>query len=124
MLMVHLTIFSLILLLEVDPHQLECPLPPIPPLCDHRFCASEDKLGCWTGYPQSRFPNWTRRQVVKSRIYAALTEYSKDVNCKLHRVDVDQDGFFTNPGPLVAEPGKEKEAWDKLITDKVSVIGA
>jgi hypothetical protein len=61
---------------------------------------------------------------VKSRIYTALTEYSKDVDCKLYRVDVDQDGFFTNPGPLVAEHGREKEAWYKLINDKASVIGA
>ncbi|KIM41609.1 hypothetical protein M413DRAFT_445584 [Hebeloma cylindrosporum] len=91
---------------EVDPEQLECPLPPIPELCDHKSCASEGKLGCWTGYPQSRFPNWTHRQVVKSRIYAALTEYAKD------------DGFFTNPGPLIAEPGGEREVWDQLINEE------
>ena len=116
--------YLLTLLPEVDPHQLECPLPPIPPLCDHKSCASEGKVGCWIGYPQSRFPNWTHRQVAKSRIYAALTEYPRDVPCTLHRVDIDKDGFFTNPGPLVAKPGEEKEAWDQLIGEEVSAISA
>jgi hypothetical protein len=58
--------------------------------------------------------------VVKSRIDAALSEYRKDVTCQLHRVDVDKDGFFTNPGPLVVEPGKERKAWDQLIGEEVS----
>ena len=61
---------------------------------------------------------------MKSRIYAALTEYAKDVTCILHRIDVDQDGFFTNPGPLVAKLGGEREAWDLLIGEEVSAIGA
>ena len=114
--------FSLTLFSEVDREQLECPLPPIPPLCDHKTCAPEGKAGCWTGYPQSRFPNWTHRQVVKSRIYGALTEYTKDVPCTLHRVDIDKDGFFTNPGPHVIEHGKEKEAWNQLINEEVSYL--
>ena len=58
--------------------------------------------------------------MLKSRIDAALTEYPKDVNCTLHRVDVDKDGFFTNPGPLVVEPGKERKAWGQLIGEEVS----
>ena len=62
--------------------------------------------------------------MVKSRIYAALTEYAKDVTCTLHRVDVDKDGFFTNPGPLVAKPGREREAWDQLIGEEVSMTRA
>ena len=90
---------SLILVAEIDPLlQLECPLPPIPPLCVPKFCASEGKAGCWTGYPQSRFPNWTRRQGVKGKIYAALKEYAR--TCTLYRIDVDKDGFFTDPGPF------------------------
>ena len=122
--MVNSTIFSLILLPEVDPQQLECALPPIPDLCDHKSCTSEGKEGCWTGYPQSRFPNWTLRQVQKSRIYAAIKEYPKDITCTLYRVDVDKDGFFTNPGPLIAEPGKDRETWEQLIGGKVSVVSA
>ena len=62
--------------------------------------------------------------MVKSKIYAALTEYPKDVTCILHRIDVDKDGFFTNPGPLVAKPGEEREAWDQLIGEEVSMISA
>jgi len=116
--------FSPILFSEVDHDQLECPLPPIPPLCDHKFCMFEGNAGCWPGYPCSRFPNWTYRQMVKSKIYAALTEYPKDVTCILHRIDVDKDGFFTNPGPLVAKPGEEREAWDQLIGEEVSMISA
>ena len=124
--MVVLTIFFLIILLsEVEPEQLECPFPAISAPCDHKPCASEGNAGCWTGYPQSRFPNWTHHQVVKSRIYAALTEYTKDVHCTLHRLDVDGDsGLFTDPGPLVAEAGNERETWDQLINEKVSMIEA
>ena len=59
---------------------------------------------------------------MKSRIYAAIKEYPKDVTCKLYRVDVDKDGFFTNPGPLIAEPGKDRETWDQLIGEEVTVI--
>jgi hypothetical protein len=121
---VNSTIFSLILLPEVDPQQLECGLPPIPELCDHKSCASDGKEGCWKGYPQSRFPNWTKRQVLKSKIYGGIKEYPKDRACTLYRVDVDKDGFFTNPGPLVAEPRKDREAWDQLICEEVSVINA
>jgi len=62
--------------------------------------------------------------VVKSRIFAAINEYPKDVTCILHRVDVNKDGFFTNPGPLVARPGEEREAWDQLISEEVSIISA
>ena len=61
---------------------------------------------------------------MKSGIYAALTEYMKDVTCTLHRVDVDKDGFFTNPGPLVAKPGREREAWNQLIGEEVSMTSA
>jgi hypothetical protein len=57
---------------------------------------------------------------VKSKIYAAITEYPRDIACTLYRVDVDKDGFFTNPGPLVVEPGKERKAWGQLIGEEVS----
>ncbi|PPQ75034.1 hypothetical protein CVT26_011932 [Gymnopilus dilepis] len=95
---------------EVDREQLECPLPPIPPLCDHKDCG-----GCWKGYPQSRFPNWTKRQVIKSKIYSAIRDYPKDRVCVCHRVDVDSNGFFTNPGPIIARPGEDDKVWDQLI---------
>ncbi|KAF8955067.1 hypothetical protein BDZ97DRAFT_1765535 [Flammula alnicola] len=98
---------------EVDHDQLECPLPPIPPLCDHKDCG-----GCWTGYPQSRFPNWTHRQVLKSRIYGAIHDYNKESPCILHRVDVDSNGFFTNAGHIEAKHGEEGTIWDMLIHEE------
>ncbi|PPQ92528.1 LOW QUALITY PROTEIN: hypothetical protein CVT25_010361 [Psilocybe cyanescens] len=97
---------------EVDPEQLECPLPPIPELCNHINCG-----GCWRGYPQSRFPNWTARQVIKSKIMGAIKDYSKDSPCVCHQVDVDADGFFTNPGQIVAKHGEEDAIWNRLINE-------
>lgn len=101
---------------EVDKKQLESPLPPIPELCDHTSCG-----GCYVGYPQSRFPNWTERQVKKSRIFDAIHEYDRDKTCILHRVDVDRNGFFTNPGEIAAHPGHDAEIWEELIHEKVRV---
>jgi len=99
----------------VDTEQLECDLPPVPPLCDHMTCD-----GCWKGYPQSRFPNWTHRQVVKSKIHKAITEYSHEQPCVHHRVDVDMNGFFTNAGPIEAHHGNERVTWERLISETVS----
>ncbi|KAF9460636.1 hypothetical protein BDZ94DRAFT_1169292 [Collybia nuda] len=50
---------------DIDPNQLDYipMLPPVPPPCDHISCG-----GCWKGYPQSRFPDWTRNQVLRSNI--------------------------------------------------------
>ena len=101
---------------EVDKKQLESPLPPIPPLCDHKSCG-----GCYVGYPQSRFPNWTERQVKKSRIFDAIHEYDHEKTCILHRVDVDSNGFFTNPGQITALPRHDAEIWEELIHEQVRV---
>ncbi|KAF8902609.1 hypothetical protein CPB84DRAFT_1678779 [Gymnopilus junonius] len=98
---------------EVDKAQLECPSPPIPPPCDHKNCG-----GCWKGYPQSRFPNWTKRQVIKSKIYSAIRDYSREKDCICHRVDVDSNGFFTNPGPIIASHGEENQVWNELIHEE------
>jgi hypothetical protein len=59
---------------------------------------------------------------VKSRIYAALKEYVR--TCTLYRIDVDKDGFFTDPGPLVAKLGEEGRTWDQFIGEEVSVTSA
>ena len=61
---------------------------------------------------------------MKSKIFAALREYPKNITCILHRVDVDKHGLFTNPGPLVAKCGEEGEVWDQLIGEEVSIINA
>lgn len=100
---------------DVDREQLENPAPPIP-----AFCAHDAKCNnCWTGYPQSRFPNWTYKQVVKSKIHKAINSYNNEQPCILHRVDIDSNGFFTNVEPIVAHYGKDNEVWHRLIHEKV-----
>jgi hypothetical protein len=100
---------------EVDRDQLENPAPPIPARCLHDSSCDN----CWEGYPQSRFPNWTYRQVVKSKIQKALTEYNTDEPCILYRVDVNSKGFFSDVDAIVAEHGREEEVWQSLIRSQV-----
>lgn len=95
---------------EVDPVQLESPLPPIPPPCDHKTCG-----GCWAGYPQSLFPNWTPRQVEKSKIQSAITDYRRDIPCKIYHVDVGEDGFFKDAGVVLADESNKSEIWERII---------
>ena len=104
--------------LDVDREQLENPAPPIPAFCLHDASCNN----CWTGYPQSRFPNWTYGQVVKSKIHRAINSYDKSKPCQLHRVDVDSNGFFTNVEPVLADYGKENEVWQALINEEVNMI--
>jgi hypothetical protein len=104
---------------DVDPEQLENPAPPIPGFCSH----DESCNKCWTGYPQSRFPNWTYRQVVKSKIHKAITSYDQNQPCTLHVVDVDSKGFFTNVDPIIAASGNEGEVWRRLIDEQVKNYG-
>ena len=104
--------------LDVDREQLENPAPPIPAFCRH----DDSCNNCWTGYPQSRFPNWTYGQVLKSKIHRAITSYDKSKPCQLLRVDVDSNGFFTKVEPVVAMFGKENEVWKELINEEVNMI--
>ncbi|KAF8892904.1 hypothetical protein BD779DRAFT_1765736 [Infundibulicybe gibba] len=98
---------------EVDSEQLNTPLPPVPPLM----------LG---GYPQSRFPNWTPRQVDKSGITDAIQYYRRDTPCIVYYVDVDDRGIFTNPGaPLVVDVNSPSDsdtgvsyAWNKIVASE------
>ncbi|KAJ6612791.1 hypothetical protein B0H10DRAFT_1806903 [Mycena sp. CBHHK59/15] len=105
---------------EVDPVQLLSPLPPVPPLCDHKTCG-----GCWKGiscstYPQSRFPNWTPSQVQRSRIHKAITNYNKTLPSTIYHVDVNLNGFFTDSGSLVINEGTKVNLWNTLINEKRS----
>ena len=101
----------------IDSKQLECVASPIPEFCDHSpgRCNS-----CWRGYPQSRFPNWTERQVIKAKIYDAIHNYAKNRPCTCYRVDVNDSGFFTNVKEMVAEFGDEDTLWDQIIHEQVS----
>ena len=103
----------------VDPKQLECVAPPIPELCDH----SPEKCNrCWTGYPQSRFPNWTKRQVKKAKIYNIIHNDSNTKPCVCYRVDVNDRGLFTHTREITAVVGEEDRIWDNLIHEQVSCI--
>ena len=111
------TITLIILLAEVDPVQLECPLPPIPPPCDHKTCG-----GCWTGYPQSLFPNWTPRQVEKCKMRSAIDDYRRDIPCKIYHVDVGEDGFFKDAGVEIAGESNKSEIWQRIIHSTVRLF--
>ncbi|KAF8809594.1 hypothetical protein BYT27DRAFT_7162598 [Phlegmacium glaucopus] len=100
---------------DVDSKQLESIAPPIPEHCDH----SPGRCNrCWTGYPQSRFPNWTERQAIKAKIYDAVHNYPKNKPCTCYRVDVDESGFFTNVKEITAEYGDEDMTWDQMIHEQ------
>ncbi|KAI3608815.1 hypothetical protein WG66_003813 [Moniliophthora roreri] len=100
---------------EIDATQLASPLPPIPELCKHEDCG-----GCWIGYPQSRFPNWTPSQVRRSRIHKAITEYRHEIPCKIYSVNVDTKGYFTDAGEQLVSAENQDEYWDFLINQPPS----
>jgi hypothetical protein len=110
-------IFLLIRLTELDPKQLETAEPPVPERCDHNP-ANCNK--CWKEYPQSLFPNWTKRQVGKAKIYGAVHNYSRNKPCICYRVDVNDKGLFTHTKEMIAEHGDEDETWNKMIQEQVS----
>ncbi|KAE9410090.1 hypothetical protein BT96DRAFT_847881 [Gymnopus androsaceus JB14] len=93
---------------EVDPAQLDSPLPPIPPLCPHEDCE------CWTGYPQSRFPNWTPLQVSRSGIHAVVHDYDRSIPCTIHYVNVDTGGFFTGADKHIIGEENKDEFWRQV----------
>jgi hypothetical protein len=95
---------------EVDQEQLASTLPPVPPLCNHVFCG-----GCWKGYPQSRFPNWTRSQVDRSKIADAIDKYDKLTPCGIFRADVLANGIFKNGDSVIARDDEKEKTWDTLI---------
>ncbi|KAF8062242.1 hypothetical protein FPV67DRAFT_1563640 [Lyophyllum atratum] len=95
---------------EIDAVQLESELPPVPPLCDHTNCD-----GCWMGYPQSRFPNWTPSQVERSKIADAIANYDRSNPCIIYHVDVNSQGLFTDAGEIVAEDNDKAATWDVMI---------
>ncbi|KAH6910723.1 hypothetical protein BKA70DRAFT_1271341 [Coprinopsis sp. MPI-PUGE-AT-0042] len=93
----------------VDKEQLASEKPPIPQQCLHdNSCNS-----CWKGYPQSLFPNWTKAQVVKSRIYEAI--HNKDEKpCKIYYVDVSTEGRFTDADHFEVNPDEER-SWKFIL---------
>lgn len=102
---------------EVDRRQLESSEPPVPSQCDHRACNN-----CWKEYPQSLFPNWAPPQVKKSKISMAINDYPRNVDCIIHHVDVDDNGYFRDAGKHFAKESTIKDSWDKILRSRVSTI--
>ncbi|KAJ3563227.1 hypothetical protein NP233_g9075 [Leucocoprinus birnbaumii] len=83
--------------------------PPIPEHCSHDNCDN-----CWRGYPQSRYPNWTRSQVEKCLIAEAIKRPPTGT-CISHYVDVDDNGHFKTAKSFVADPRMAEDTWKKLL---------
>jgi len=109
------TQFQLTYAVELDRTQLESEAPPVPDPCDHSNCNN-----CWIGYPQSLFPNWTPSQVLRSKISDAVSNYDRTVPCRVHHVDVNSDGFFTNAEVLDVPEEKVDETWAEIKHHVVS----
>ncbi|KAF8584987.1 hypothetical protein K439DRAFT_1633120 [Ramaria rubella] len=65
--------------------------------------------GCWAAYPQSVFPNWTPFQVERSKM---MLIPPKSDGCIIHRVDVDDNGNFSDPGSQF--PKDEAAFWNEM----------
>ena len=96
--------------------QLETIEPPVPKPCDHD---PADCHRCWTRYPISLFPNWTERQVRKAKIYDAVHNYPINKPCICYRVDVNDQGFFTDAKEMIAKHGDEDRTWVDMIYEQV-----
>ncbi|KAK0219642.1 hypothetical protein EDD85DRAFT_780368 [Armillaria nabsnona] len=103
-----------VLFAEVDGEQLKSEAPPIPPPCNHANCS-----GCWKRYPQSRFPNWSPSQVKRSGILDVIEKYNRTIPCTIHRVDVDNRGYFTDPGKYEITEQTKDAPWEFLIQPHV-----
>jgi hypothetical protein len=97
---------------DIDRSHLENDAPPIPEFCDHKNCT------CWTGYPASRFPNWTEPQVRKSKIWDAREKHR---DCKIYICDVNSAGLFKNVGVMDAFDGQEEKVWQDILNDGLNV---
>jgi hypothetical protein len=79
----------------IDDDHEEDGTPSTPPArCNHPGC---NDCNQWLGYPQSHFPNWTPRQIERSRIAGAIR--AQDRPCTVHSVDVKKDGKFVVDNP-------------------------
>ena len=89
----------------------------MPKLCDHKFCG-----GCWRGYPQSRFPNWTKDQVKRSLIRDAIDNYRTTEPCVTYRADILSDGIFVNVESVAATDANKDATWDAMVNIVVRLL--
>jgi len=92
----------------IDPEQLKNtdPSPPTQ-ICDHLDAAK--CKGCWSGYPQSLFPNWTPAQQRRSQI-SKIVDRSTDT-CVIRYVDVDEKGEFSPSEDLTVTSAGTDAHW-------------
>ncbi|KAG6841075.1 hypothetical protein C0991_002168 [Blastosporella zonata] len=106
---------------HIDPGQLVDKEPSLPvQQCDHRDPANCNR--CWSGYPQSLFPNWTPAQQKRSRI-SKVVERVHDT-CTAHYVDVDEKGEFAASKSLMISPSGEdtQRHWEFMMQPASSSI--
>ncbi|KAF9462507.1 hypothetical protein BDZ94DRAFT_1322516 [Collybia nuda] len=96
---------------QIDQAQLATSGPPVPTnVCDHLDAAK--CKGCWSGYPQSLFPNWTRGQQKKSRISKIVSRPFDHRDCVIHYVDIAEDGNFAATEDLSVGDANKDAHWD------------
>ncbi|GJJ08745.1 hypothetical protein Clacol_002964 [Clathrus columnatus] len=96
---------------EIDP-ETQATIPKARHVCPHEKNNCE---GCWTGYPQLFYPNWTPPQVQRCGISGVDPNPIGD--CGIHYVDVDQMGHFSIPKSL--EKNKDDEIFWRDIQKAV-----
>ena len=113
----------LITLIAVDQKPFNTEIPPVLIDCDHTNCNRQ----CWEKYPQSRFPNWTLKQVERCKIHDAITKYDRTKQCIVYKLDVDKDGMFHDAGKLEMLDSSDEavldKEWNRLKDDNVCVFG-
>ena len=105
------------LCLAVDATQLASELPPVPKRCDHKSCG-----GCWRGYPQLQFPNWTKDQVSRSKVSDAIKNYRSTDPWITYRADVLSNGTFVNVESVTATDADNDSTWNAVINAVVRLL--
>ncbi|KAF8892905.1 hypothetical protein BD779DRAFT_1467977 [Infundibulicybe gibba] len=92
---------------EVDPVQLNTPLPPVPPLCDHETCG-----GCWKVTHSPAFRTGHHAKLGKAELQTSL-------NSTIGMLPRD---FYQSEAPLEVNDDNVPQAWDMIIKSEVSMI--
>ncbi|KAH0579219.1 hypothetical protein H2248_003369 [Termitomyces sp. 'cryptogamus'] len=97
----------------INSEQLDDHRPALPTqLCEHINPANCRR--CWSDYPQSHFPNWTRDQQKRSRI-SRIIEKKKDETCTIHYVDVDENGEFAMSNSVQVSSRSKDSHWEFMM---------
>ncbi|GLB41162.1 putative corA-like Mg2+ transporter protein [Lyophyllum shimeji] len=102
---------------RIDPEKLKNNEPSPPPqVCDH--LDAEKCKGCWSGYPQSLFPNWTPSQQRRSRISKIVEKRTE--TCIIRYVDVAENGEFHTSRELPVTYGNKDAHWEFMRSPRPS----